>query len=945
MQGKKIDPSKIDRRWHGSLNADITGEFTRAKSGTVAGRLTGTVHDSLFQGWPLAGEIDAEAVGNNVRIRQLALRGEGFRITAAGELSRRIEFYAGITDLARILPDHAGEAAGQGWVHWRGEGLPSGFADLSGTCLRAPGASLTSGRLVLGINGGKSLDQTSFNVQSTLNGMRYNNLKADTASFHLAGTTGEHRMTASMTSPEAAARVSVQGGYDGEEWQGVIAQLAGHDRGGAWQSAAPSPISVSPTRVTVSNLILQGGISERLTISADAGLKPLRGTILAEWRNLALARANPWMEGIRLDGRSSGSMAMAGTSGDRFTLAGNVTATGDITVENRRIVVRSIALDIDWLETGLAGNLQLDLGDLGTVAGEITSPSPPALAVPASGEADLRWDRIDLALLKPWLPAPMSLSGRLGGRMTARLLPGSRFDMLMKATVDDGLWTVEEAGNSITTSIRALDASGSWRDDGVRGGLILELGKWGKARATVVFPLPATIPLGETKDIPVRAHATGTVQELGLIAAFFPGFVQDATGEVAFDLTLGGTAAQPVVNGSFDLARVGGYIPAAGIRISDSRLHASFSRDRITIDTMRVASGPGYLEGQAVIELRDGRPATYRGTIGGKNFEALNLPELHALASPRLELEGTPETLFVGGEVLIPELQARGEAPQAPVQPSRDVVIVDAPQGEKEGRLAVRLDVGITLGERVTVKMKGIDAQLKGSVRLSGTPADLTSRGEIRVVKGRYKAYGIDLDIDRGRIFYAGVALDQPTIDIVALRTVDEVKAGVTVGGTLQRPVVQLYAEPPMPDVDILAYIILGHPLGQSGEQATLVARAAGALLSAGQSVALQDQLKSRLGLSTLEVQTGQEEQGYMGYKPIAVGPAGTVTTTGGEIAETTVMLGKYLTRKLYVSYGRSIFTGVNIFRLRYDFSRQFQLETQAGAESGIDLYYKVRFD
>ena len=82
-----------------------------------------------------------------------------------------------------------------------------------------------------------------------------------------------------------------------------------------------------------------------------------------------------------------------------------------------------------------------------------------------------------------------------------------------------------------------------------------------------------------------------------------------------------------------------------------------------------------------------------------------------------------------------------------------------------------------------------------------------------------------------------------------------------------------------------------------------------------------------------------------MGYKPIAVGPAGTGTTTGGEIAETTVMLGKYLTRKLYVSYGRSIFTGVNIFRLRYDFSRQFQLETQAGAESGIDLYYKVRFD
>ena len=82
-----------------------------------------------------------------------------------------------------------------------------------------------------------------------------------------------------------------------------------------------------------------------------------------------------------------------------------------------------------------------------------------------------------------------------------------------------------------------------------------------------------------------------------------------------------------------------------------------------------------------------------------------------------------------------------------------------------------------------------------------------------------------------------------------------------------------------------------------------------------------------------------------MGYTPIAVGPAGAGQPPGDEIAKTTVSLGKYLTRKLYVSYGRSIFTGVNIFRLRYDFSRQFQLETQAGAETGADLYYKVRFD
>lgn len=945
LQGKRLDPATIDPRWRGSLNADMAGSFIRSASGTIAGHLTGAFRDSVLQGWPLDGEIDAEVSGKNVRLRQLALRGEGFRITAMGELSRRIDFSAAITDLARILPDYAGAATAEGWVHWRGKGMPSGSATVAGTCLRIPGARLAAGHLTMSIEGGSDLSTTSFDIRALLDGIRYRGFRADSATIDLSGTLSAHTVMASVASPEAAARVTVRGGYADDEWRGTLLELAGHDKGGGWQAAAPAAVSVSRKKVILSDLIVEGMGAERVTLSADARLNPLRGTILAGWSDLALNRVNPWLEGAVLDGRTSGSVVMATTAGDRFTLAGNVAASGTLSLHERRVTVHSLALDLNWRENGLAGTMLLDLGDFGRIDATATSPSPPVFAMPTAGEADLRWDGVDLAMLKPWLPASMDLTGRLGGRITARLLAGGKFDMIGKAMVENGVWTVENAGNDITTSIRALEASWSWQNDGLRGSMLMELGQWGKARAEVAVPLPATIPLAPTKDIPLQAHATGRVQELGLLTAFFPGFVQDATGELAFDLTAGGTASKPAVDGSFDLARAGGYVPAAGIRIADSRLHASFSRDRVTIDTLRVSSGSGYLDGQAVIELKEGRLATYRGTIGGKDFEALNLPELHGLVSPRLELEGTPDMLAVRGEVLVPELQVRGETPQAPVQPSEDVIIVDAPREEKGGRLTVRLDIGITLGERVTVKMKGIDAQLKGSVRLSGTPADLTSRGEIHVVKGRYKAYGIDLDIARGRIFYAGVSLERPAIDIVALRSANEVKAGVTVGGTLQRPVVQLYSEPPMPDVDILAYIILGHPLGQSGEQAGLLAKAAGALLSAGQSVALQDQLKSRLGLSTLEIQTVQEDRGYMGYKPIAVGPAGTGTTGGGEIAETTVMLGKYLTRKLYVSYGRSIFTGANIFRLRYDFSRQFQLETQTGAESGVDLYYKVRFD
>jgi translocation and assembly module TamB len=205
----------------------------------------------------------------------------------------------------------------------------------------------------------------------------------------------------------------------------------------------------------------------------------------------------------------------------------------------------------------------------------------------------------------------------------------------------------------------------------------------------------------------------------------------------------------------------------------------------------------------------------------------------------------------------------------------------------------------------------------------------------------------VNLEIVRGRLFFAGGSIDRPTLDFLALRTIGDVRAGVTVAGTLQRPITRLYSEPTMPDVDILGYIVLGHPLDSGGAQASLVAQAAGALLSTGQANVLQDQIKNQLGLSTLEIQGGVGgTTGAMGYKALQVTPPGEVPATQlPGVTETVLTVGKYLTPKLYISYGKSLFTGSNLFRLRYDIFKQWQIETQnGGGESGADLYYKLEF-
>jgi translocation and assembly module TamB len=124
-----------------------------------------------------------------------------------------------------------------------------------------------------------------------------------------------------------------------------------------------------------------------------------------------------------------------------------------------------------------------------------------------------------------------------------------------------------------------------------------------------------------------------------------------------------------------------------------------------------------------------------------------------------------------------------------------------------------------------------------------------------------------------------------------------------------------------------------------------MLAMAASSLFSLGESSSLQEQIKDRLGLSFLGLETvNQSSAGRMGYKEIPVTPGGGAQAKPAA-SESLLTVGKYLTPKLYLSYGRSLVTGGNLFMLRYDIFRHWQLETQSGSESGADVYYKLEFN
>jgi translocation and assembly module TamB len=373
------------------------------------------------------------------------------------------------------------------------------------------------------------------------------------------------------------------------------------------------------------------------------------------------------------------------------------------------------------------------------------------------------------------------MEGRLSGQVTGSVLPGNRLDIKGNTGLTQGAVRWRVKSGLFNAKMDTADISWTWRGGKLDGAVSLVLAEYGQVRGNFQLPLPAQLPVAVNPKGPVMLSLTGRAQEMGLLTSLFPGLLRESHGKLDFALQAGGIWQNPQYSGNLTLAEASAYLPTAGISIKDVKMVAHFEQDKLRIESFQIKSGPGRMEGNGVVQLKDWHVAGYQGSLKGERFQTVYLPELQVLTSPNLNFSGSPEKLSVRGEILVPELIINDRSGRAPVQPSSDVVIEGvAKPAEKEMRLPLDIQVKVILGDKVQVKASGIDAQLKGNLNLSIKKIDeIRSTGVIRVVKGKYKAYGINLDITRGRIFYDGAPIDQPTLDIQALRKVEDVRAGV----------------------------------------------------------------------------------------------------------------------------------------------------------------------
>lgn len=703
------------------------------------------------------------------------------------------------------------------------------------------------------------------------------------------------------------------------QWHAALASLHLQTEDSAHPGAWVLDLS-QPVNATIRSL---PGDSARLDVEASAAAATLRGpvpgTLKIDWQPLRFSRsgtANHRAFRLQSKGRLQGlPMAWAEAMGNGDALA-QVGFSGDLLFNGE--------WDIDAGDTLRAhAKLSRQSGDLRVQAGEAALVT----RIHSTGTGTASERTMDAA--GPGSSTPAGLR---------------RAELTVDAegqTVRANLaWDSERAGEiRIDASTQAQQRQGGWQ--------------W-------------------AEDAPLAARITARMPNLGVWSILAPPGWRVA-GTLDADATLSGSRGEPRWSGTLGADKLALRALVEGLDLRDGRLRATLAGNRVEITEFTLKGGAGSqarIPGQsgnlstaASEASRDGGTLAAHGELSwgpapaagaGSGIRMSLQAQVRALrvlvrSDRQVTLSGDLQARLDGGQltvrgdlttdravIILPDDTApslgsdvvvrsaardREAAEEAQRRAEANQAEVARPQTAKPPDILVNFD----LGRDFAVQGRGITTRLEGKLAIRSTALSAPPRvtGEVRTVAGQYRAYGQQLSIETGVARFNG-PVDNPQLDILAIRPNISQRAGVAITGTAQSPRVRLYSEPALSDQETLSWLVLGRASATSGGESVLLQQAALALLGGLGGGGTGGGLASRFGLDEI------------GFK----GPG-----SGGDVRDSSVTVGKRLARDFYITYERSLGGTLGTFFIFYDLTRRLTLRAQAGQQSAIDLIYTVQFD
>ncbi|GAC1328609.1 MAG: translocation/assembly module TamB domain-containing protein [Collimonas sp.] len=405
-------------------------------------------------------------------------------------------------------------------------------------------------------------------------------------------------------------------------------------------------------------------------------------------------------------------------------------------------------------------------------------------------------------------------------------------------------------------------------------------------------------------------------------------------GSLAMDLDLAGQLGKPMLSGKVTGDKLAVTLFDQGIKLKDGTARLNLADNVVDLQQLEFHGGDGTIRATGRLQLGHDNPDLSASVIA-ERLQLFASPDRQLMLSGQARIANVKEQLHVDGKFTVDSALFDMPKRSAPVL-GDDVVIVRkdvkaraAPLTEQEriakaaqkpaGGATPVMNVEVDFGNDFRFRGSGADILLRGTMQVRSDPYQpLRATGTIRVASGSYEVFGRKLAIERGLINFQG-PIDNPNINILAMKRNQEVEAGAEITGNPSNLRVKLVSEPNVSDEEKLSWLMFGHGSDSSG---------LGQRQAAGQALAL------------LGNYGGKKIAQGIGFDEFSIG-----SSDSGIENEQVVSLGKVITEKINLGYEQSLTSAASILKVTWQFSRRWSMVMRGGTINGLEVLYNLRFD
>ena len=406
-------------------------------------------------------------------------------------------------------------------------------------------------------------------------------------------------------------------------------------------------------------------------------------------------------------------------------------------------------------------------------------------------------------------------------------------------------------------------------------------------------------------------------------------------GTARFDLALSGPLELASLTGTVATEGARLALPDQRIAVEDIDASIELTGGRAVLDVTgeldsggRLAiSGPVALEPPFPAELTVvadslviSDPALYQTAIDGRLTVTGPLTGGGGRIAGTIDLAETevriPSSGF-GGSGAIPVIEHRNAPLAVRVTRERARLADEAPATRRgtPQRNVFELDVVIRAENRIFIRGRGLDAELGGSLRITGSTANVIPVGQFDLIRGRLDLLGQRFDFDEGSVSLQGEFV--PVVRLVAITETDDDQLSIILEGPLTDPELSIVSAAGLPQDEAIARLLFGRDLRQlSPLQAARLANAVAELSGRG-GLDIVGNLREGIGLDDLDITS--DEEGVLALRA-----------------------GRYLTENIYTDLSIDE-EGRTEIQLNLDVTDEITVQgrTSAEGDSGIGIFFE----